>query len=578
MRRLALILVLSLPLAAQVQGNRPELIDSVTSDNGSTYNGTLTYPEPVSVGDFLDVCVATFDGLNTQYGVTSSLGNTYTLTAKTQLPNIGGDSRTVIYHAYTVSGFSGTETVTLAIPSPSQTNYRLAIARYRGVATVDGSVAVSTYNGNAGGGLGTVSTTQTTTTNNDILSTCGAPGAFGTTWMTLGTGEFGAWAFGANNTHIHMSHQHAGAAGSQTVTVNTYNDFAFGGYASFGIQTLAIKPTSIQVPDTQLPDAGKSIAYFAQLHCSGGTSTQSWIITGTPPTGLSFNTTTGQITGTPSGSPGTTSLGFQCTDGTVTSATQTLGLTVAASLQTPTIRTVAPNSGDVFGTWGNPIGVICGDYVLALVRGVDGHYNQGWVQAAAGTNTKVTSNLNAPIRRMTGFLPGATSSPLTAYVIGPYTQNGSDIISVFPGSGSGANPVSLLIDIGGGEIVDDATGVTTFTNTATGTFGTSFTTTVPNMMVISQALTWVDTTHVATLAQSAPFSTVLSYRGDASGDSLYMSTGIVGSPSSVSGTVSYTGGHTTFMDWAQLLVGVRPAPAPSNCPAPAGEQIRPWSY
>lgn len=561
---------------AQVQGNLPNVIDSLNND-AVTCNGCnqLALPENVAVNDTLDVCVVTHD--TNQYSVTDTLGNTYTLTTTTATPGSGGGENppTLVYHAYTRSAFSGADTITLNFPGWTGTNQKIAVARYQHLNGVDGAVATGTFVGNGSGGFGTISTTQTTTVNNDVLSSCGAPGTFGTAVMLPDTTEYLTWGANQNGNRIFMSQFHAGAAGSQTVTQNTYNDFAFGGHDSFAMQTLAFKPDAIAIPDTQLPDVGSGIAYFAQLHCVGGTAAQSWThVSGVLPTGLSFNTANGQITGSTT-STGTTSQGFTCTDGTSTSATATLSLRVNASLNFPVVRSFVANTNDVNGVWGS-IGASCNDIILVLARGDDTHYREGWLQTASGTNTFIKDSFGSPVRRIGGFIPGTEASPWSIYVIGPLNQTGTDIVTLQSFYGSAANIRSVMLDISGGEVVDPMAGVSTMTNTATGSFGTSITTLVPNEIVVSAAMTATNPSPAPTM--TIPAFNLVSFDSDFNGTSLYTYSSGIATPQSVSGTVSFTHGATDLMEWSQVLIPIRPAPSLVSCPLAAGEQILEWVY
>jgi Putative Ig domain len=80
---------------------------------------------------------------------------------------------------------------------------------------------------------------------------------------------------------------------------------------------------------TSLPAATAGISYSQTLTVSGGTSPYTWAITsGTLPAGLSFSTSTGAITGTPTGGGSTVTI--RVTDAAKMSASQTFTITVNA--------------------------------------------------------------------------------------------------------------------------------------------------------------------------------------------------------------------------------------------------------
>lgn len=71
----------------------------------------------------------------------------------------------------------------------------------------------------------------------------------------------------------------------------------------------------LTVTTTTLPDGTQGAAYNATLASSGGTGAVTWsVIVGSLPAGLTLNVNTGAITGTPTGSPGTSNFTVQATD------------------------------------------------------------------------------------------------------------------------------------------------------------------------------------------------------------------------------------------------------------------------
>lgn len=584
-----LILCLSSAAIAQVQGNLPQLIDSANSVSlAQTTPGSIIMPENVAINDTIDVCVNTFDGAATVYAVTDTLGNTYTTTAGTATPS-PTDTKGFVYHAYTRSAFAGADTISVAQPAPNTTSIYIAVSRYQGLNGVDGSVATAVRS-RPTSGVSALSTTNTTTVNGDILSSCIGAGSYNQdSKIAPSSGEFSSYGGGTGGVNVAMQYQHAPTLGSNTATVNTYALAAFNGPDTFAMQTLAFKPDAIKITDTALPAAGSGVAYFAQLHCVGGTNTLSYsLFSGSLPAGLSLNTTTGQITGSTT-SVGATSLGFRCTDGTVTSSTATITLNVYSSLINPTVKEIITNQYDVGGPWdksasnpsGVPITVSCNDLLLVIVRGVDTHYSDGWVQmpieSTNGATNFVSDSFHSPIRRLEGWIPGNMASPLIAYLVGPIAINGADIITINNNtSASSANPTSIIVNVGTGQVVDIAAGDSEMSSTASGTFGTSYTTLVPNTLLIgaSAGFTGFAPGSPPPMSMSGAW-TLLSYDNDSGpgSPSLY-EWAYAATTQTVSGTVTYSGSSTNYMAWAQLLVPVRPAPALISCTVGAGEKFR----
>jgi hypothetical protein len=105
----------------------------------------------------------------------------------------------------------------------------------------------------------------------------------------------------------------------------------------------AVSGTSpVTILTGSLPGATLTAAYSQTLSATGGTSPYTWAC-GTLPSGLSLNTSTGVISGTPNGSAGTTNFNCTATDSLSTaSSAQPLGVTVAAA---PVITTASLPAG-----------------------------------------------------------------------------------------------------------------------------------------------------------------------------------------------------------------------------------------
>jgi hypothetical protein len=88
-------------------------------------------------------------------------------------------------------------------------------------------------------------------------------------------------------------------------------------------------PTPLSITTTSLPTGVVGNAYSAQLTANGGTPPYMWAITGLP-MGLSLNTSTGQITGTPAVAT-TGNVGVVVTDSASPSNTATTSLALSIS-------------------------------------------------------------------------------------------------------------------------------------------------------------------------------------------------------------------------------------------------------
>jgi hypothetical protein len=95
--------------------------------------------------------------------------------------------------------------------------------------------------------------------------------------------------------------------------------------------TTAITGSPPAITTTSLPSGTQNIAYNATLAASGGTTPYTWSITvGSLPAGLTLTSSTGVISGTPTGT-GTSNFTIQVTDARSQVATKALGITIATS-------------------------------------------------------------------------------------------------------------------------------------------------------------------------------------------------------------------------------------------------------
>jgi Putative Ig domain len=96
--------------------------------------------------------------------------------------------------------------------------------------------------------------------------------------------------------------------------------------------TLTISPASLVITTSSLPNGQVGAAYTATLMATGGTTPYTWSLTsGTLPTGLSLNASSGAITGTPTATATSTPLTFEVTDSSNPVRTQSVNLTLTIS-------------------------------------------------------------------------------------------------------------------------------------------------------------------------------------------------------------------------------------------------------
>ena len=115
------------------------------------------------------------------------------------------------------------------------------------------------------------------------------------------------------------------------------------------------------ITTTSLPDGTVGVAYSATLQATNGTSPYTWSLDPGPlPAGLTLNSSTGAITGTPTVA-GTSSFTAKVTDSATQNDTQALSIAVApAPVPPPTITTTSLPDGTVGTTYGQTLAAVDG--------------------------------------------------------------------------------------------------------------------------------------------------------------------------------------------------------------------------
>lgn len=567
-----IVALLSIPCFAQTVGNLPTVRQANTGfDSNSACSHTancVNFPEPVVSGNLLAGCIsyASGSGGTPPSSVTDNVGTTYTVETGV-VAGSGGNSQTIlIYHG--LAAASGTNWV---IINGGGSYVGKTASEISGVSATDGSVVNGT--GSGANPTGSVSTSATSTANNDIAINCTVTDAVSQPFSEVGNVQMGATDY-ANRGFALETFANMGTAGSQTFTNYIVHDNGSGHYAQ---QTLLFKPTpTIFLADTALPQAaGSSVVYSAQLHCIGGTASQTYAVaTGTLPTGITLNTSTGVLSAT-NVTGSTQVVGFTCTDGTHTSATDTLTLTVGTSLITPSLGT--STSGGFGGGGGSlsALSVQCGDSILMCVSQADDtHGTSGWVQMLSGTGNYFKDSLGSTVQRFAA-LPGMHNGPNMCMTFGPVTTAGSDTISAAnnQSAASGLNAWAVVVHNTQG-VLDTPTWTNNVAQSS-GSLSVNYTTTVPNTLLVTIATSYPNTglgspsiTHSAPFTQQFLSSTSFTMQADA--------TDAVASPSTVTATANYTVLDTNGSPESLMVVPLRPALTFTGCVSPTflGEKYR----
>ena len=161
-------------------------------------------------------------------------------------------------------------------------------------------------------------------------------------------------------------------------------------------------PGGLAIVTTSLPQGQINQPYSASVGGSGGASPYLWSVTPALPTGLSLNTQSGAITGTP-GTVGTSSHTFTLADSSIPTQTveQSLSLTIKPPLSITTTSLPAGNIGAVYGQPVQTVGGF-GPLTFSIVPGT-GTLPPGF-------------NLNATTGAISGTATATGSFPFTVRV------------------------------------------------------------------------------------------------------------------------------------------------------------------
>lgn len=543
---------------SQTHGSLPTLVEGYQDQTpgGSATKGVIIVPENVSVGDLLFVGT-TQDAVchDGPFTISDTLANTWTVNTVTH----NSTSSTVLQGSWTVVTTGGADTITVA--TTVGCDQVSVYARFKNTTgfVLDGSLQNSTTDAPTQ----TISTTNTTNKNGDLCVSIygngyGAGGGYGVpTDSTL-------VSLNGENGLMFISYGNAGLAGSYTFNHSS------NGSQHIVMQTACFKPPTISIVTTKMPDAATGVAYSGTLKSVGGSGALTYsVVSGTLPTGMSLNASTGAITA--SNVTGTTqTVGFQVTDGSITSATKSLTITVGAAFASATIVQSAVNSSSMNSgaTFALSTPSRCGDIIVVCGNGADTHGNNGWVFNPSGTSNNLQDSLGSPVSLL---LPGGgfNSGPLVCYAVGPLTQSGNETFTVNNNAGS-ANFLagSTFTEISGVQGLNEVGAMNTvFTAGTTGSVSASYTPPVANEELL---LNTGSSNFTSTMTLSAPFSVLQTFA----------TVGILGndlapSTSAVTGTTSVTG-VSANTDLSTVLTAFRPALPPTGCATftGQGEKIR----
>jgi hypothetical protein len=247
--------------------------------------------------------------------------------------------------------------------------------------------------------------------------------------------------------------------------------------------------TAVSVTTTSLPGANQNAAYSATISATGGTTPYTWsIISGSLPAGLTLGTSSGIISGTPTGS-GTSTFTVQVMDANAQTATASLTLTVNAQAQPPVITTTslpggtqnAAYSATVSATGGTTPyswSIVSGSLPAGLTLGTSSGVISGTPTGSGTATFKIqvvdanaqtaTASLSLPVNPQTQVLAITTTALPGATQNKPYRGTLSAKGGMAPYSWSivsGTLPAGLTLGTSSGVIsgTPTRTGASTFT-------------------------------------------------------------------------------------------------------------------
>jgi Putative Ig domain len=242
------------------------------------------------------------------------------------------------------------------------------------------------------------------------------------------------------------------SAGTSNFTVQVTDANAMAGTKALSIVVSAGSGPAITTA-SPLPNATQNVAYSRTVSATGGTLPYTWAISvGTLPNGLTINSSTGAISGTPTVT-GTFSFTVQVTDAAAFTGTKTFGMTVAAVGQNlfQLVKVVnnfnaAPGQTSITAN----MVITSGHFVVAFVREgsnatdnftISDSSGNTWVQTASGYCSDSTTN------RCGMFYSKATynsSNPTANFTTPGGVASASITVMDFniPGVGGGADSVT----------------------------------------------------------------------------------------------------------------------------------------
>ena len=327
--------------------------ESGTLPAGITFSGNTLSGTPTQGGTFAGIIITAKDADAFTHAQTYTLTvNAPTITLAPPAGNIAVTAETAFTQAFLASGGTSPYTYVEAGTLPTGLTWTAGTGTIAGTATQSGSFPITItatdhstgtgpYSSGAiaytlvvGGPTITISPTTlpaaaVAVPYSQQLTSTGGTGTV--TWS-----ETGALPAGITLSTAGLLSGTPTVAGSFPITVTAKDTDNFTGMQAY---TLTVGGPVITVLPATLPAASTYVAFTQTFTASGGTSPYTWSETGTLPTGITFNTATATLSGTPTQS-GTFPITITVTDsttGTGSPFSKSVGYTLAVSAPTITI-------------------------------------------------------------------------------------------------------------------------------------------------------------------------------------------------------------------------------------------------
>ena len=184
--------------------------------------------------------------------------------------------------------------------------------------------------------------------------------------------------------------------------------------------SIVVTGAVLTITTSSLPADTVGIVYNQTLTASGGSTPYTWAIaSGSLPAGLSLNTSTGAITGTPT-TAGTSSFTARVTDNVAATATKALSIAINAA---PSITTASLPGGTVGAAYNQTLAATGG--TTPLTWSISSGSLPAGLSLAAGTGaitgTPTTSGTSSFTARVTDNVGATATKALSIVVIAPLT-------------------------------------------------------------------------------------------------------------------------------------------------------------